>query len=164
MTAGAALSFETLQTIECAELSREVAEASGYFESWNHEVARSPRFTLAFEDGRNFPLTAGRAYDVITLESIHPKWDAGNASLYSREFYELCKSRLNPGGFISQWAPLNGMTLREFRTIVRTFSEAFPHASLWFAKPTGYLASTNAILLGARERPRDPGILASVDE
>jgi spermidine synthase len=152
MTSGAALQFDSLESIECAELSPDVAQATGYFERWNHEVARSPRFNITFEDGRNFMLTSTRTYDVITLESIHPKWDAGNASLYSREFYQLCKTRLGPGGFVSQWAPLNGMTLQEFKTILRTFSEEFPHASLWFVQPTGHLASTNAILLGGRER------------
>lgn len=151
MTAGAALQFDSLQAIDCAELSRDVALANSYFERWNHGAHQSPKLTIAFEDGRNFMLTATRRYDVITLESIHPKWDAGNASLYSREFYRLCKSRLNPGGFISQWAPLNGMTLQEFKTIIRTFSQEFPHASLWFVQPTGYLASTNAILLGGQE-------------
>jgi predicted membrane-bound spermidine synthase len=152
MTSGAALQFDNLESIDCAELSPEVAQASGYFERWNHGVARSPRFKITFEDGRNFMLTSTRSYDVITLESIHPKWDAGNASLYSREFYRLCKSRLGPGGFVSQWAPLNGMTPQEFKTILRTFSDEFPHASLWFVKPTSYLASTNAILLGGQER------------
>ncbi len=152
MTSGAALQFDSLESIECAELSRDVAQATGHFERWNHGVAQSPRFRINFEDGRNFMLTSTRTYDVITLESIHPKWDAGNASLYSREFYRLCKSRLDRGGFISQWAPLNGMTLREFKTILRTFSEVFPHASLWFVQPTSHLASTNAILLGAQER------------
>jgi spermidine synthase len=152
MTSGAALQFENLESIECAELAREVAQANGYFARWNHGVANSPRFKLTFEDGRNFMLTSTRSYDVITLESIHPKWDAGNASLYSREFYRLCKSRLGPGGLVSQWAPLNGMTLQEFKTILRTFSEEFPHASLWFVQPTSYLASTNAILLGGQER------------
>jgi spermidine synthase len=151
MTAGAALAFDGLENIDCAELSPDVAMASSHFEPWNHGVTGSPKFTITFEDGRNFMLTSPRTYDVITLESIHPKWDAGNASLYSREFYRLCKSRLNPGGFISQWAPLNGMTLQEFKTILRTFSLAFPHASLWFVQPTGYLASTNAILLGGQE-------------
>lgn len=151
MTAGAALQFDGLESVACAELSRDVALANGLFERWNHGAIESPKLALTFEDGRNFMLTSTRRYDVITLESIHPKWDEGNASLYSREFYRLCKSRLNPGGFISQWAPLNGMTLAEFKTIVRTFSQEFPHASLWFVQPTGYLASTNAILLGGQE-------------
>lgn len=152
MTSGAALQFDSLEAIDCAELSPDVALASDYFDRWNHGVTRSPKFKLSFEDGRNFMLTSSRSYDVITLESIHPKWDAGNASLYSREFYRLCKSRLGPGGFISQWAPLNGMTLQEFKTILRTFSDVFPHASLWFVQPTGHLASTNAILIGAQDR------------
>jgi spermidine synthase len=151
MTSGAALQFEQLESIECAELSRDVAMANQFFETWNHAAVRSPKFQLHFEDGRNFMLTSSQRYDVITLESIHPKWDAGNASLYSREFYRLCSGRLNPGGFIAQWAPLNGMTLQEFKTILRTFSEVFPHASLWFVQTTGYLASTNAILLGSNE-------------
>ena len=150
MTSGAALQFDHLETIDCAELSRDVAQAAGHFARWNHGVAASSRFNLTFEDGRNFLLTSSRTYDVITLESIHPKWDAGNASLYSRDFYRLCKNHLAPGGFISQWAPLNGMTLAEFKTILKTFSESFPHASLWFAQPTSYLAATNAILLGSQ--------------
>jgi spermidine synthase len=150
MTSGAALQFDSLESIDCAELSPDVALASGYFDRWNHGVTRSSKFRMSFEDGRNFMLTSTRSYDVITLESIHPKWDAGNASLYSSEFYRLCKSRLGPGGFISQWAPLNGMTLGEFKTILRTFSEVFPHASLWFVQPMGHVASTNAILLGGQ--------------
>jgi spermidine synthase len=152
MTAGAALPFADLETIDCAELSRDVAQATDYFEPWNHGVAHSSRFHLTFEDGRNYLLTSPATYDVITLESIHPKWDAGNASLYSRDFYRLCKSRLAPGGFVSQWAPLNGLSLDEFKTILGTFSEEFPHASLWFAKPTGHLSATNAILLGSQAR------------
>ncbi|MBN2574732.1 MAG: fused MFS/spermidine synthase [Deltaproteobacteria bacterium] len=152
MTAGAALAFDGVETIDCAELSRDVAGATDYFERWNHGVARSSKLDLTFEDGRNHMLTSPGTYDVVTLESIHPKWDAGNASLYSRDFYRLCKRRLNPGGFISQWAPLNGLTFEEFRTILKTFSEEFPHSSLWFARPTGYLAATNAILLGS-QRP-----------
>jgi spermidine synthase len=152
MTSGAALQFDNLETIDCAELSSDVDGAAGYFERWNHGVAHSPKFSVTIEDGRNFMLTSPSTYDVITLESIHPKWDAGNASLYTRDFYRLCQSRLNPGGFVSQWAPLNGMSLEEFKTILKTFSEVFPHSSLWFVQPTGYLASTNAVLLGAQER------------
>ena len=151
MTSGAASQFDDLETIDCAELSSDVVGAAGCFERWNHGVARSSTFNLTIEDGRNFILTSPGKYDVITLESIHPKWDAGNASLYSRDFYRLCQSRLNPGGFVSQWAPLNGISLGEFRTILKTFSEVFPHSSLWFAQTSGYLASTNAILLGAQE-------------
>jgi len=150
MTSGAALQFDSLEAIHCAELSPDVARAAAYFDRWNHGVIESSKFEITFEDGRNYLLTSPSTYDVITLESIHPKWDAGNSSLYSRDFYRLCKSRLNPGGFISQWAPLNGMTLAEFRTILRSFSAEFSHSSLWFAKPTGYLAASNAILIGSQ--------------
>ena len=43
-------------------------------------------------------------YDLITLEPP-PIAYAGVAALYSKEFYELARSRLTARGYISQWLP-----------------------------------------------------------
>jgi spermidine synthase len=44
------------------------------------------------------------SYDLITLEPP-PIAYAGVSSLYSKEFYELVKSRLREGGHFTQWLP-----------------------------------------------------------
>jgi len=151
VTAGATLAFDELRTIDCAEISRDVVEAADFFRSWNHDVVHSPRFHLTIEDGRNFVLTAPRTYDVVTAGIIHPKNNAGNAGFYNRDFYEVCKTRLNRGGIVCQWAPLYGLTVDEFKMIIATFLDVFPHASLWFAQSYGQMGNSNALLIGSPE-------------
>lgn len=151
ITAGATLAFDGLKTIDCAEISRDVVDAADYFKTWNHDIINSPRFNLIIEDGRNFVLTTPRKYDVITAGIIHPKYNSGNAGFYNKDFYELCSSKLNPGGIICQWAPLYGLTVDEFKTIINTFVDVFPHASLWFAQSYGQKGNSNAVLIGSRD-------------
>ncbi|NMC44776.1 MAG: tetratricopeptide repeat protein, partial [candidate division Zixibacteria bacterium] len=151
VTAGATLAFDELRTIDCAEISRDVVEAADFFRSWNHDVVHSPRFHLTIEDGRNFVLTAPRTYDVVTAGIINPKNNAGNAGFYNRDFYEVCKTRLNRGGIVCQWAPLYGLTVDEFKMIIATFLDVFPHASLWFAQSYGQMGNSNALLIGSPE-------------
>ena len=83
MTSGGTLCFENLDTIECAEISEDVVEASSYFTKWNHGIVDSSRFTLHIEDGRNFVLTTPHTYDVISTGIIHPKYNSGNAGSVS---------------------------------------------------------------------------------
>ena len=162
MTAGATLAFDNLETIDCAEISPDVVRAAGYFRKWNHDVVNDPRFNLHIEDGRNFVLTAQQKYDVITTGIIHPKYNSGNASLYSSDYYELCRSRLKEGGIICQWAPLNGLTVREFKTILGTFQKVFPNSSLWFAQTFGSFGNSNALLVGSIDKIGiDYGVLES---
>jgi len=55
---------------------------------------------------------------------------AGVASLYSREFYQLVRSRLKPGGAITQWLPAYQVPGEGTLAIVRAFVEVFPQAVL----------------------------------
>jgi len=151
MTAGATLAFESLEVIDCAEISEDVVRATSYFSGWNHNIVNSPRFNLYIEDGRNFVLTATRKYDVISTGIVHPKHNTGNASLYSEDYYRICRSKLNEGGVICQWAPLYGLTMTEFKMILRTFHKVFPHTSLWFAQSFGSLGNSNALLIGSQD-------------
>jgi len=149
MTSGATLAFENLQKIDCAEISPDVVSTAGYFAEWNHNIVNSPRFNLKVEDGRNFMLITPDTYDVITAGIIHPKHSAGNAGLYSRDYYEICRAKLNDGGIVCQWAPLNGLTLDEFKIITQTFMSVFPRSSLWFAQSYGSWGNSNALLIGS---------------
>ena len=56
-----------------------------------------PRVRIHVEDGRFFLLTTPLRYDLITADPPPPK-AAGIASLYSREYFALARSRLAPGG------------------------------------------------------------------
>ena len=45
--------------------------------------------------------------------------------------FELCRSRLAPGGVVTQWVPLYETTEAVVRTELATFLEVFPEGTLW---------------------------------
>ncbi len=77
-----------------------------------------PRYHLAAGDGRHEIFAKGGRYDVIQSDAIMPE-TSNSGVLYSREFFELVRAALKPGGYYVLWAPTE-------RT-VDTFVEVFPH-------------------------------------
>jgi spermidine synthase len=55
----------------------------------------------------------------------------GSASLFTIEYYELAKQRLNEGGFVTQWVPLIELDEATVKSLVGTFLEVFPEGTLW---------------------------------
>ncbi len=96
----------------------------------NHGVATRPDADIRIADGRAFLLSDNEQYDVITLEPP-PPIARGVANLYSKEFYELCRLHLRPGGMMAQWVPLTTQNLDATRMLMRTFQDVFPHTTLW---------------------------------
>src|SRR5207247_4603784 len=79
---------------------------SPYFSSANYGVAESRKVSVVYDDARHYVLTTREKFDVITSDPIHP-WVKGAATLYTREYFEHVKARLNPGGVVTQWVPLH---------------------------------------------------------
>ena len=129
ITAGGLLCYPGLDRRVCAELLPAVVRAASQF-SGNHGVTADPRMTLRLSDGRRELLRSSETYDLITLEPPPPS-NAGVVNLYSRDFYVLAASRLNPDGLVAQWLPLATQTNADTRSLVRSFLDAFPQATLW---------------------------------
>ncbi|MBW7996510.1 MAG: tetratricopeptide repeat protein [Candidatus Glassbacteria bacterium] len=128
-----------LERIECVELVPEEASTAAYFLPENHGVLDSPDVKIVFNDGRNLILTSREEYDIISFNAIHPKL---SPMLYTHDFYKLCRRALKPDGTICAWLPTNGLTLIEFKSLLRSFVDVFPQTSLWWCNPA------NVILLG----------------
>jgi spermidine synthase len=111
------------------------------FRDANRGVAQSPRARLVLDDGRNFLLTSRDRYDVITSEPMPPRF-AGVVNLYTREYYELARERLAPGGLVVQWLPVHLMSVEESLNVLRTVMEVFPETSLWIHRATGIIVSS----------------------
>jgi spermidine synthase len=120
----------SLERIEIADLSRNVLEHATFFEANNKGVLTDPRVAVFVEDGRQHLRAAPLAsYDLITLEPP-PILFAGVAALYSRELYELARTRLVTGGFMTQWLPIYDAPPEVGLSLVRAFVEVFPSAVL----------------------------------
>ena len=130
--------------LACAEVVPGVFGAAPLFAKYNNRIA--DRFGAGYlrliaEDGRNHLLRTADRYDVIICDSTHPT-TADSWLLYTREFYQLCLQRLQPGGMVAQWVPSHGLSVEEYRTIVRTFSQVFPHTSIWINQVYTILLAT----------------------
>jgi spermidine synthase len=129
-TARAATLHPTVRRVEVVDLSRHVLEHSSYFKDVNGDVLNDPRVTVFINDGRHhLQMQAPGTYDLITLEPP-PIAHAGVGALYSREFYELARTRLKPGGYLSQWLPVYQVPPETSLAMARAFVDVFPQSVL----------------------------------
>jgi spermidine synthase len=129
-TAHAASLHPSVRRLDVVDLSRQVLAHADYFSAANGGVLRDPRVSVYVNDGRqHLRMQPAAAYDLITLEAP-PVALAGVGSLYSREFYELARSRLRPGGYASQWLPVAQVPPETTLAMIGAFVEVFPQAVL----------------------------------
>lgn len=131
VTAGTFVVHPEIQRIVICELEPLVPRAVGpYFAKQNHNVAADHRTQIVFDDARHFVLTTPDHFDIITSDPIHP-WVKGAATLYSKEYFEMVKHHLTPGGVVTQWVPLYQSDLDTVKSEVATFAQVFPNTTIW---------------------------------
>jgi spermidine synthase len=117
-----------------------VRNAAPLFAQFNQSVWQDERVHFIAGDGRNYLLLTGEKYDIISCDPVHPS--LGSGSLYTREYFELCRRQMKPHGVISQYLPLHKMTLAELKILLNTFSSVFPHSLVWLAQTHGVLVGS----------------------
>ena len=96
MTAGTVLSHR-VESVDAFEIESAVVEASRYFEPHNGQPLEDARLRLILGDTRSRLRRAGDVYDLIMSEPSNP-WITGVSNLFTRDFFELAASRLEPDG------------------------------------------------------------------
>jgi predicted membrane-bound spermidine synthase len=129
ITAGALLAYPGLEQRVCVELLPAVVRAAPSFQG-NLGVARDSRVEVRIRDGRHELLASAERYDLITLEPPPPS-AAGVVNLYSQDFYELARDRLQPDGLFAQWWPLATQNDEDSQSLVRSFIDVFRYVTLW---------------------------------
>lgn len=161
ITAGSVLRHP-VDRLDVVEISREVIEASRFFDAHNHHALKDPRLKLYLEDAKTFLKVSQQRYDIIISEPSNP-WVAGVGNLFTMEFYQDARLRLSPDGIMIQWVHAYEMTDDVLRLLLRTFTASFEYVELW--NPMG----TDLLLIGSKAPPavdfekslkrfNDPGI------
>ena len=125
-TAGA-VSVHDGVDVDVVELAGAVVRGARFFDTINYGVLSRPNVHVRVDDGRNYLMLTRRRYDIVTADVIHPIF-AGSGNLYSREYFQLIRQVLNPGGLVLQWA---AGTEAEYKAIARTFVSVFPETTVW---------------------------------
>jgi spermidine synthase len=145
-TSGAFTLYPEMERIVICEIEPLIPRVvSRYFADANYNVVSDPRVRIVYDDARHFMLTTREKFDLITSDPIHP-WVKGSAALYSREYFDLVRKHLSPGGLVTQWLPLYQSSEATVRGEIATFFSAFPGGSVWAnnAQGQGY----DVVLLG----------------
>ena len=129
VTVGATLATP-LTRVTAAELEREVVTTARLFEPYNGTPQDDPRLTLLEADGRNLLASTKEPLDIIISEPSNP-WISGCGNLFTREFFQLVKSRLSEDGVFLQWVQAYEISPENVWSILSTIRESFPTVYLF---------------------------------
>jgi spermidine synthase len=148
-----AVSHFPFKRIDAVELAPSIVDAAReWFDDVNERVFdRDPRIKLSIADGRNFLLLSRDHYDLVTIE-VSSIWISGEADLYNKEFYELCKAHMTEHGVLQQWVQIHHMRTADFLVILNTAAHVFPHSAFFLGREQGLLvASPSPLSIDARQ-------------
>jgi len=123
-----------LRRLDVAEVSPCVVRAAEFFADWNRDVLRHPEVHILLQDACTHILLADRQYDVVVSEPSNP-WMAGEAALFTLEFFQHVRRKLRPGGVFVQWMHSYQSDWTAFSMLGRTFTRVFPDALLFRSAP-----------------------------
>lgn len=116
-------------SVTAVDIVPETFETFRFYHPDADSVLRTGRVRTVANDGRNFLLLSRKQFDVITVDPAPPIWSAGTVNLYTREFFELTRRRLAPGGVMCLWFPEG--TEVEVKSLLATFVSVYPNATVW---------------------------------
>ena len=146
-----------VESIEVVELNPDVLKvSSAWFGDVNHGVLDDPRVRVRIVDAKSYVAVTDQTYDLILSDSTHPRF-RGNAALYARDYIANCSRRLRPGGLLSTWLPLYGLSVDDMRGILKSFQSVFPHVQVWYEN---FEPHENTIVIASHAADRDRSGLA----
>jgi len=140
------------ERVEVMELEPDIQHVARVCELANQHVLDNPKCHLLLGDAREMLLTVREKYDLIFSEPSNP-YRAGIASLFTTEFYQAARARLNPGGLFLQWVQAYEVDGEAIRMVVNTMAGTFPHVEMW-------VTQTGDLLLVASAEPRTWDLVA----
>lgn len=125
-TAGSIALHPQVRSVDIVDLSSAVIKSADYFTDYNYGITKKEKAKFHVGDGRNYLLCSDKKFDIVSFEPP-PPLEAGTASLYSEEFYQLAKNRLKPNGIMCQWIPFDQPNEAVWKMMLRSARKVFPY-------------------------------------
>lgn len=125
------LTHNTVDKVIMVDIDQEVVDICYQFlPSFHQNSFNDPRVQLFFADARKYLEDVKEQFDVIILDLVDPIEGGPACRLYTQEFYQRVKERLNPNGIMAvQAGPTSITNWQNFRAIVNTLKKIFPIVS-----------------------------------
>jgi len=119
--------------VYAAELVPSIRDAFGFYFDDADDLLNSPKAHVNIDDGRRFLKRTTQKFDIITIDPPPPVEAAGSSLLYSDEFYDAIKARLNDDGILQQWFPTDdNEDVQLIGTVAaRSIAKAFPYVRVF---------------------------------
>jgi spermidine synthase len=101
ITVGGLTRIRQIRHIDAVEIVPALIDHAALFSEGNYRYYDDPRVTVHVTDGRHFLATSPSRYDIMSVNLTDP-YLPGCSSFFSKEFYDLARSRLKPGGVFCQ--------------------------------------------------------------
>jgi predicted membrane-bound spermidine synthase len=115
--------------VTVVDLIPSVPKLFAYYHRDAPQILASPLAHVAIDDGRRYLERSPNRYDVIIIDPPPPVPAAGSSLLYSKEFYELIKLHLEPGGIVAQWLPEGDTEVRS--SVAGALRDSFPYVRVF---------------------------------
>ncbi len=138
VTLGSLSQMDGVETMDVVELSGAVVQANSFFVDDNHDVLNDERTNLIVDDGRHFLQSTKKQYDLI-ISGPSYSWVSGTSNLFTKEFFELSKSRIKDDGLVAMWFQIYNVTPDHVKTFLKTAANVFPNVSVWMSGTGGEL-------------------------
>jgi spermidine synthase len=108
------------------ELVPSVTKAFGFYHADAARFINDPDGHIVIDDGRRFLKRTSKKFDIIVVDPPPPVEAAGSSLLFSKEFYELAKQHLRPGGILQMWYP-GSDDVAIGQAVTTSIDESFPY-------------------------------------
>lgn len=119
--------------VTVVELIPGVVKAFPYFSKRANQLVQDPRARIIIDDGRRFLSRTNEKFDVILIDPPPPPQQPGSSLLYSKDFYEIIKEHLKPGGIFQHWWGWDKDKLGMMSSMVRSIERSFPYVRVFRA-------------------------------
>ncbi|MGI9471798.1 MAG: fused MFS/spermidine synthase, partial [Rubripirellula sp.] len=144
----------SIKSVDILEIEPAVVDANrAVADRRNRDPLSDPRIRIIVNDARNALALSDKKYDIIVSQPSHP-WTAGASHLYTREFDELVRDHLNPGGLFLQWMNAAFIDVGLVKSMGASLLDVFSHVRLY--EPT-----ENVFMFVSSDRPMRPEDVAA---
>lgn len=153
-TAREILRHHTVEAVLMVDIDREaVAACRAHLIDFHQGAFDDPRLTLVHADARAELEKSDQSFDVIVVDVTDPLAGGPSYRIFTREFYQIARARLNPGGLIAVQAESGDHGVLEgHAAIVKTLGSVFKGAEGYrahvpsFGETWGFAVAGDGIL------------------
>jgi spermidine synthase len=144
-----------VERVVMVEIDRRVTELSlEWLPSIGADAFNDPRAEVLFEDGAAFVRNTTETFDAILIDSSDPV--GPGEGLFTTEFYEATKKRLNPGGLLAAQSGSLAFQQGELHRTYTHASSVFQNTRVYLCFVPTYPGAMWSFVVGGEQLAIDP--------